>query len=251
MEDNKFFKIVWRFNSLIIMLASIAVLALVCYTFFDGYQRKINKTDIITNVADDPVGDEKWQLGYAERIKGTPHFLTPLISESENVKLSGLSLSASHSYVGSSYSSPSRNILFTNGENNEQKWLFPTNDQLLIDVELLTESEYSCESNTLAILYKIVKNDTNGDNKLSKDDLSSIFMSFNDGSRYEEIISEADRLNGVFVINAYSVLILYQRKGVGYSVTVQLHDFSISNTTELPKVGEIHLPTGQLDAERT
>ena len=81
-------------------------------------------------------------------------------------------LNSDQSYAQSYYSkssSSARNYLFINSKDNEKHWLFGTNKYLVSDVALLSEKDYDSDSSKVrVILYRIVKNDTNGDKRLTE-----------------------------------------------------------------------------------
>jgi hypothetical protein len=238
MDENKFFKFVWRFNGIIIMVALVATFGVVCYNI--GKELFSNRApQIIKNVAEDPLGQEKWRLGYPQQIEGTTYIYIPLVSELEYAKPQEISFNKGlHSYGGSGdvYSSPTKNILFINSVKNQMKWLFLANNQLITEVRLLSKSQDYGKRNIEAIMYQVVQKDTNGDKKLTVDDANVIAFSMPDGSRYKEVISGADRLIDVMLAENKSVFIMYQTQGVGYSATLRLSDMSTIGRSELPKV---------------
>jgi hypothetical protein len=237
MDENRFFKFVWRFNGIIIMVVLVLALGAVCFNM--GKELfSARSPQVIKNVAEDPLGQEKWRLGYPQQIEGTNYIYIPLVSELEYAKPHETSFSKGlHSYGGSGdiYSSPTKNILFVNTVSNQMKWLFPTNNQLITEVRLLSKSQDYGKRKIEAIMYELVQKDTNGDKKLTADDASLIAFSMPDGSRYAEVISGADRVIDVLLVEK-SVFIMFQTQGVGYSATLRLSDMSAIGRSELPKV---------------
>lgn len=228
MEESKFFRFVWRFNGLIFMIAgvlAIGVLAFAGYKIIKDVTRERNTRNIV-NVQEGNNVKEKWQLGYMSNIQGSRYVMIPLNSDQ----------SYAQSYYSKS-SSSARNYLFINSQNNEKHWLFKTNHYLIADTDLLSEKEYgSDEREVRAILYKIVKSDTNNDKRLTNDDLQTVGLSFPSGKGYKEILKGIDLFIGHRLIDKDTLLIVFQRKGVGFSANVNLSAFTISNETELPKV---------------
>lgn len=194
---------------------------------------------VIRNVADDPSGEEKWRLGHPQQIEGTSFVYIPLISEQEDIKLRDVRHKGSlHSYGGEAYSNPTRNILFVNMERNEMKWLFPTNGQLVTQVQMLPENAYNDDKkrSTKAILYQVVQKDTDGDKRLTVDDDTVIAFSLPDGSKYKDVLSSAERLIDATLLENKTLFLMYQTKGVGYASTLRLGDFATVKKVELPKV---------------
>ncbi len=228
MKESKFFKFVWRLNGLILMIAgilAIGVLVFAGYKIITDITRERNTHNIV-NVQDEDDIKEKWQLGNMSDIEGSPWIMIPLNSNQ----------SYAQSYYSKSSSSV-RNYLFINSQNNEKHWLFNTNEYLILEAELLSKNEYeSNERNILAILYKVVKSDSDSDKRLTNKDLQTISISLPNGIGYKEILNGVDNFIGKKIVNEKSLLLLFQKEGIGYSANVNLTKFTVSNKTELPKV---------------
>ncbi len=230
MENNKFFKFVWRFNGIAMMLAIIIAILMMCGSALEGLWRK--KEPAITNVAKDPDGQEKWRLGRAQKIRERI-LLIPLVSEREYVKVGVASMkSGLHSY-SDSYSG--RNLLFVDGETNQSKWLFPANKQMITNYKLLPEDEEYRNKNVNCIAYEVVTEDTNDDKKLTSEDLTSIALSNFDGSNYKVVIDKVENLIGISQIGKDRISLIYQKNKVGYSATYSIPTFTLITQKELPK----------------
>jgi len=229
-DDNRFFKFVWRFNGIAIMVTIIIGIVMMFGSILGGFWKK--DEPLIANVANDPDGQEKWRLGYAQKIRGRV-VVIPLVSEREYVKVGVPSMkSALHSY-GDSYSG--RNMLFIDGESNKSKWLFPTNNQMITSSKFLPKDDEYKNKDVNFIVYEIVTEDTNGDKKLTSDDMASIAVSSFDGSHYQVIASKVDRLIDVSQVGKDRLLLVYQKNKIGYSAAYSLADFSLIDQKELPK----------------
>jgi hypothetical protein len=115
--------------------------------------------------------------------------------------------------------------------------LYNTNEYLIINKELLSDKEYNeKEPQIRAILYIVIQKDMNGDNRLTNDDKTVVGLSKPSGDGYKEILSGVEVFVGHKLLDKGTMLIIYQKRGVGYSAHVALADFSISNESELPKV---------------
>lgn len=228
MEENKFFRYVWRFNGLILMIAGvlgIGVLAFAGYQIFAEIARERDVRTIV-NVQEENDIKEKWQLGYMSKIQGSPYVMIPLNSDQRYAQ----------SYYSKS-SSSTRNYLFINSKNNDKHWLFNTNQYLVVDSEFLSENEYNSDEREIrAILYKMVKSDTDNDKRLTSKDLLTIGMSLPNGKEYKEILEGIDVFVGQRLLDPNTLLIVFQKDGVGYSANVNLPGFVVTDETELPKV---------------
>lgn len=230
MENNKFFKFVWRFNGIAIMATIIVAIIMMAGSILGGLWKK--NEPVIANIAKDPDGQEKWKLGYAQKIRDRV-VLIPLVSEREYVKAGVPSMkSALHSY-GDSYSG--RNLLFIDGESNHAKWLFQTNNQLITSRKFLPKDDDYKNKDVNFIVYEVVTEDTNGDKKLTDDDMASIAVSSFDGNHYNVIAPKVDRLIDVSQIGTDRILVIYQKNNIGYSATYSIAGFSLIDQKELPK----------------
>jgi len=230
MDENRFFKFVWRFNGIVLMVAGVLVIGVIIiaggYEIFREATREREVRNIV-NVTDETISDQKWKLGYLKDVNGTPYLMIPLHSDQ----------SYAHSYYSkSSYST--RNYLFINSNTNQKRWLLDTNDYLIMNDEMLSVEKYDAKDRKVrAILYHMVKEDTNDDNRLTHDDLSVVAFSKPDGTEFREILSDLDVFIGHRVLDQNSTLLIYQKEGKGYSATLSLENFVLSTATELPKVG--------------
>ena len=228
MEENRFFKFVWRFNSLVLMFAGVLTIGVLGFAGYKIYQDLTHERTVrdIVIVAENNHIDEKWQLGRLKKIAGSPYLMIPLFSEQSYAK----------AYYGKS-SQSARNILFINTINNEKRWLLDTDDYLIVRDELLSEKEYDQENRPIrAILYTVVKKDTNGDKRLTSDDKIVVALSTPSGHGYKEILNEIDVFIDYQMLNKDTMLIIYQKQGVRYSATVALAGFTISSQTEIPEI---------------
>ena len=111
MEDNRFFKFVWRFNAVIFMVAGIIAIGIL---LFAGYQiihevtRERSKRNIV-NVDENQTIDEEWEIGNLYEIEGTTFAMLSLMSN-QSYELA--------SYSNSTYSV--RNYLFIDTQNNDK-----------------------------------------------------------------------------------------------------------------------------------
>ncbi len=237
MGSSRFFRYVWKLNGIGILLLLIFILGIGGYHIVkELFPHELPAA--ITNVAQDPQGDEKWTLGSSEEIEGTEFLYLPLVSERKNISIPepGMAKKALRSY-GPGYFAPSRNILFVNRLTGEMRWLFKDNKQLISNVDFLSIRKRDAKDRKVdAILYMVITRDTNGDNKLDSNDKADIALSLPDGSRYKEVIRSVERIFGTMIIGGREVLVLYQSEGKGFAATVRLADMSVHNPKEMPKV---------------
>lgn len=234
MEENKAFRIIWRFNAVLILLAGIGALCLVLilsYTFFKDKTRDRSVSNIV-DIEKKVDAENEWTLGKLSNISGSQSSWIALFSEQKY-----------RSGSTRKYSSSVRNYMFINRASNDKYWLVTHNQFLFIDTNFIRPKANTLEyidkkplAPTEAILYSLVKSDTNGDDKLTKKDLVTIAISQNDGTRLTELLQNIDYLNGYTIINKNKVMIVYQQDNIAYSAIVNLSSFTLSNKEILPSV---------------
>ncbi len=165
-------------------------------------QQETNSTEILT-------------LGVLRRIEGSSSVIVSLASDDKG---------GSKSFKSSYGSSRVRNYLFINNKNGTQHWLFKDNGFLIHHISFLTHEGYEKKNETVEIiLYRVIKSDSNKDNILSGRDLETIAISRADGSIYKELITGVDRYIGEKFIDKETLLMIYQKKGVGFYTKLKSH----------------------------
>ncbi len=228
MEENKVFKNIWRFNAIVIMLVGVLGVALAlfaCIMIYKDITRDRNVKNIV-NIEDSTERKEEWQLGSITSVKGADILMVPLHSEQ----------SYSRGSYGKSASS-TRNYLFINVENNRRYWLFGKNDYLITQTYQLPNTLYEEQSkDAKAILYYVIKADTNNDKSLTSSDKLTVAISKPNGKDYTELLKDIDFVNGYKTINENSVILVFQRSNIGYSAIIDLERLSILSEDQLPSV---------------
>lgn len=233
MDENRFFRIVWRINSVFLLIAAILGIGVLLFAAYAIYkdifaERRVHN---VVNVDARSPAEERWQYGSMLNVPGTPHVMLRLESDQ----------SYSQSYYSKSTSS-ARNYLFINGQSSAAHWLFDRQDYLITGFNFLSRNDYrKQETPPRAILYEVVKRDSDNDGRLSSNDLESIGLSMPDGTNYKEIVQEIDSLIGHVLVDDDLVLLVYERDGEGYRARVQLSDFTVLQEEMLPKVSS-HTP---------
>ncbi len=228
MEDNTFFKSVWRFNGLVIALAgilSVGVLIFITYKLFNDVTRERNTSNIV-NLEEDTEIKESWNLGQLSKLNDGKTLIIPLHSNQ----------SFNRSYFSKS-SNSTRNYLFIDTETLQEKWLFDHTDYLIERSDWLKRDDYNAEDPVIAILYQLVKLDSDSDNRLSADDLSIIAIASPDGSNYKELINEVELIVDHTLLSKKELFLIYQKDNISYSAIIDLAKRTIIKTTQLPKIG--------------
>ena len=229
MEESKFFKNIWRFNALIIAVAGVLAVLVLLFTGYLIYKeqtRSKHKNEIVnidpeTNIA------EVFRLGRVKHVKGSQSVIVPLYSD-QNFDLR---------YSGGKSTSSTRNLLFSNMHTEVSKWLLPTNEFLIPQYSLINKSNsYSNEEDVITILYRVVKSDTNGDERLTENDELHISLSKPDGANFTEVLKGIDDVLGYELLNQKALAIMFNRGGQGFTAYVDLQNFKVIKEIELPKI---------------
>ena len=243
MEENRFFKWLWRINA-------IGLFLLLCAGLFSFLSERLNRFPNVnrtpqSTLAEDPKGVERWVLGGSEKIEETPYIMLPLISEDKRVKVKdkGMYYSSSRLYY---IDMVAKNILFINGDKSQSSWLFKTNNQLILEHRILytvkkSRNYYLSGNNEISqaklIYYKILDRDTNGDKIVTTDDKQNFAVSHISGKGYKIIVENIERIISVSYSKKNEMHLLYQKEGMGYLLRLNIEDLEIISNVALPKVG--------------
>jgi len=233
MKTDRFLKRIWLANGLIILLGSIALISFLTYQFTKDLFRDDIVQQQTLDLADDTKDEEKWSLGYPDKINGSKYYMLPLQSENkiveEKTKVYGL--------YSSDYSiTRSKNVLFINSESNESHWLFDTVQQLIIDIEKLELEIQNRETITKAIYYIVINHDTNNDEIYDLSDKRVFALSKPDGTNYSEILIGFDSIVAVSINDSGNLFLIYINNDKVHSMLVDLSNFNIINKKLLPRV---------------
>lgn len=233
---------IWRINALglLVVIGILVVSFLEDYDYLFPFGNKADdRTSIILNVAEDDTGENHWKLGVTIPIAGTHYLMVPLISSDNELEL-GFSGFEAAAQGGSGWlRTLCRNIMFINEQTNESVWLFDSNKQLIADYQpirshyMLTEKHSNDSPN--AIIYKTITSDTNNDNMINMEDSQSLAISKPDGTGLKTLVDRCDRMVSQSGTSDGALLIIYQSRGIGYSMLLNLESFEIISNNELPK----------------
>ncbi|MDH3475804.1 MAG: hypothetical protein OEM59_19165 [Rhodospirillales bacterium] len=228
MTRRKLFRYLWNFNAVAIAVASllaIFLLLLGLYFSLEDYGRG-EPGVVVTQSDGEAAPAEAFRLGSLETIRGSEAVVIPLYSEHG---------SGSFSSSGSRVST--RNLLFVDMTAETSFWLFPSNDTLIWHYDQLEEPERAYnEADVVAIYYRIIKDDTNGDGVLDEEDRVTIALSAPDGRSYTEVLSEADNVLGYELTSKDELLVLYQQAGSVFAAKYSLASFRLLARAELAQV---------------
>lgn len=229
MEENRLFKIIWRFNALVISAVGILALLVLMYAAYHIYKdatKTKNRIDIV-NVNSEEEVKESFRLGRLRHISGTESSMLPLMSDQ----------SFSLNYSGNKSTASTRNILFSNIRTSSNHWLLPTNDFLITEYKMVNENnDWDSDKNVITIFYYLVKEDSNNDKRLTSEDNLTLALSSPDGKIYKEVLSNVDSILGYELIDTSTVAVVFNRNNLGYVSYISLVDFSVTKEIALPSI---------------
>lgn len=237
MDENKFFKLIWRINGLIIFGGTALITLLITYYIIEDFIGSNSRPQpaVVENLAPDPEDKEKWIIGNPIQIRGNDFVLLPLVSENKEVEMKSITNTSRQFYKDRHHRKLSKNILFLNKKENKSFWLFSNTNRLILNTTLFPNS-YDNNSLTKVIFYNIVSKDTNSDKRLTKEDNSSLFMSTPEGENYQLVLDAYDRLISRESVGDNQLILIYQNKGKAYSRLIQLSPYKVISNIELPKI---------------
>jgi hypothetical protein len=241
MEENRFFKWIWRVNNIAVFIGLMGFF----YLFYVNEIRRnhhVEPREVITSVAKDPKGLEKWVLQATHERYASDYTLLSLVSENNKVKVMNHISSYSKSAY---YSDTAKNILFINTKDNSSSWLFKGNNQLILNYSSLMESDrissfgsQKRESKPQIIYYKIIDKDTNDDKIITEEDKPNFAISKMSGANYKVIVSGMEKQIALNMIDKDTLHLVYQKEAKGYSLKLDINSFKILSNELLPKVSE-------------
>jgi hypothetical protein len=227
-ETNRFFIIINRINSVLLLVAVLLATGAIITAMFTTSQWQKNRTiEVQDNAGQRGSEKVKLRLGYIEQISGTSLQFVRLETEPEGVKLSS-----------GGYPTVTRNVMFLTKKLKQARWLFPQNHYCIKTIAQLQEKEdYEKNNATRAMYYEVIKADSNGDGKLGEDDDAVVALSRVDGSGYVEVASNLHRIIGHKTINqGTEVAVLGEKDGKVLYITYSLRNFSKTSETIIAEI---------------
>jgi len=232
MKESKFSQMVKYMEGIAtIILSGIIILIVISllYIFIIGIKQDNQPTQTLsieTNKDKPTKNIPIWSLGNIENIEGSSSVMVALQRKNNNSK---------GSFKRDDFYVPNNkyNYLFINTKDNSKEWLFKHNNYMINDKLLLSNPK---QKNIELILYRVIKKDTNFNNKLDIKDNQSIALSKPNGKGYKEILEGIDKYIGQQLLDDNKLLLLYQKNTIGFSATIDIKTFSIIDESSIPKL---------------
>jgi hypothetical protein len=215
MDNNRFFKFLWRLNAILVACALILAIG-------DFIDTKLNQpsrqtTDGSFNIATyrvdergETVVEERWRYGRPDEVTGTSGSILPL-------------------YLVAGADEPAyqiKNLAFVDANLAGSRWLLPDHQRRILNYQLLRSKDHD---RVLAVLYEIADQDAaQGENGIS------VYLSRPDGKELTQVITSLDRIIGHAMPDEQRLVIFYVKDGAGHSDMLAISDFSMLESIKLP-----------------
>lgn len=236
MRTSRLFKIIWRINSILILLVGVmtgGVLAYVGYTIYKEQARRY-ASDVV-NIAPDADASAEWRLGNFARIDGTNYLVAPAYSKQ--------TYAAGHigSYSSAEKSaSATRNYLFVNADDKSSHWLVKTNDQLFLRSDDIGKYETMNSDDKKPAKwteYQVVKSDSSRDERLTAKDKITYAISDVTGTNYKEMLTDIAEILGSKLRDENTLLLFYRTAdNRSFVAEINLPQQRVTVTKDLPPV---------------
>lgn len=224
MTARRFFRLLWRFNALVVAGAGLAVIAGSMILTVVIYLSE-RRADPVVRADRPPPVSQKLVFGNFGPVAGTSTVIVPLEQEA-----------SSRGFVSSGgTSSVTRNLLFIDLSSGEQRWLIEGSNALIPHYRLVERDvARGKDAEVIAILIEVVKSDTDGDGRLSDEDRLTVAFAKPDGTGYTEALMDIDRLLGNRQMGD-ELLVGFERDGMAQLSTIRLTDFRVVATHTIRK----------------
>jgi len=236
MKSDKLFKSIWNINGLLIFIGIVISILFIAFQILSNIFDTSNNEQPVLNLAQDEKQEEKWSLGYPQKIGQTDIYYIPLESEKlsiEKKRIAEYDFSSNARYT----KTRSKNVLLINSTTNNSTWLFDSTDQLVININPLISNEYKEIAKSHGMSYEVINSDSNGDNTLDDTDKRTFAISKIDGSNYSEIISGYNQIVTSSINSEGNLFVVYINNNEVYSMLVDMNTFNVIMKDALPRVG--------------
>lgn len=198
---QRLFVVIERLNSILLLLIFLIAGASLAWLSWSSNQRERR------GAIELPIGDDSskaqvlLRFDRVESINGADTQMMRLTADSESAKFSS----------GGGYGGETRNVLFLTGKEKTARWLFPNQKNLILAAaQLKEESTDEKDSLTKALYFEYVRDDTDGDGKLSVQDNSNIGLTRSDGTAFVEVLRGVTRVLSYDMLDSRDLSVVYQ-----------------------------------------
>lgn len=216
MQRTRLFRNIWRANAVIIFAAGVLaiVVVLVSGYFVIKASMRERAVDAVVNTDTEQRIEQAFALGSPSQIAGHPWMLVPLESDQRY----------DQAYFSKS-TNAARNYAFVS-RSLDARWLYPHSRFLIVAASQLPREDYDAEPNITALVsFEVVQQDTDGDKRLTPDDVSSLVFARPDGTGVTTVLENVSHVLAQELMGE-EVLVLYEDRDGYAAATFSLKDFS-------------------------
>ncbi len=234
MRTSRLFKIIWRINSILILLVGVIAGGLLAYAGYTIYKEQAQRyANDVVNVAPDTDVSAEWRLGTFNRIGGTNYLMAPAYSKQTYAAGNIGSYSSAEKSA-----SATRNYLFVNADDKSSHWLIATNAQLFLSAN---EVKFYAANNEQMpakwMEYQVIKADTSRDDRLTAKDKITFAISDVIGTDYKELVTDIVEILGSKMRDENTLLLFYRTDDNRSVVSeINLPEKHLTITKDLPQI---------------
>jgi hypothetical protein len=168
-------------------------------------------------------------LGAFQSLEGTPSLMATVISiDSRSDKLS----TSSTYWTGNQ----TRNLVFLDANSLTSQRLFDTNAYIILQTDRYTQ-KVEGKTVTRWLSHQIVKNDSDGNQRLDSNDQVSIGISSASGKGYVEVLTGITKIYGLTMVSSGKLIVIYDKEGAKVSSIVDLDKRNVLTTRSIVNLG--------------
>jgi len=210
----------WRWNAYVIFLAGILAIALLIVSIVMIVADEIDDSANAVSVAPERVAASSQYVGVFEIVPGPNVLRAPLYVDQ---KLAS-SLPKENTSV--------QNYLFYDPAAGSSYWLLDGPPTLLASAKALPTDDYGQRTEpVVAFVYEQVSRDTDGDERLTGDDLKTIALSDAAGKRFTPLLNDVTNLHAAELMKDDTIVLVYTAASKMRAVNVDLASFRVVRET--------------------
>lgn len=231
--SHKIFRWLWRFNAVVFAFAGtllIAVLVFALYEIIDRELLRERRSFDLSSSSGDIQEDGTHIFGEPDEVRGTDIVVVPLRPGRLGLRSDQQGLPTFRQVR------TAHNLLFIDARSNARRWLLPDDRSLIFDFASFPTAGWSRGGAVpaRAIVYNVIKSDTNADGKLGPGDLITFAISKVDGTGHTELISNISTIFGTTSASENWIVVAYEQKGVAHIATIDLEQSAIVSAEPAP-----------------
>lgn len=231
-DDNRFFRLVWRFNALTIAAATVLVTCIAAYAVLEQYRFRTRERHVTQTVRTDApaLTKDEWRLGEPRPLPGTDRIAIPLLREQAG-NVSFYSKGSTDNIV---------NYFLVDTTAGNGRWLLPDNTALIVKTLWLrsetTQTAAGGEGALIGGVVEVIPRDSNTDGVLSAKDQSNILHMGVNESQSRLLLEGATDIIAIEQVSAQQFTIVYEHEGKHFAITFSSVDAKQISRLEIPGV---------------